>query len=129
MILDHVTLRTGDLEGTRAFLEMVLEVRPGYRPDFSFPGYWLYAADEPVIHLIPGEGGAVDRRGETIDHAAFRLEDHDGMRNKLDRLGIPYSRMELPDLGEKRIFVRTPAGILLELVFRDRPISAEPSRP
>lgn len=28
--------------------------------------------------------------------------------------------MELPELGERRLFVRTPTGILLELVFRER---------
>jgi catechol 2,3-dioxygenase-like lactoylglutathione lyase family enzyme len=118
-LLDHVTLRTNDLEGTRAFLEAVLDLRPGYRPAFSFLGYWLYVDGEPVVHLIPGQGGPADRTGETIDHVGFRLADHDGMRRRLDGLGIPYSRMELPELGERRLFIRTPTGILLELVFRD----------
>jgi hypothetical protein len=27
--------------------------------------------------------------------------------------------MELPELGERRLFLRTPTGILLELVFRE----------
>ena len=27
--------------------------------------------------------------------------------------------MELPELGERRLFVHTPTGILLELVFRE----------
>ena len=36
-LLDHVTLRTDDLEGTRAFLEAVLDLRPGYRPPSPFP--------------------------------------------------------------------------------------------
>ena len=118
-MLDHVTLRTHDLEGTRAFLEDVLDLRPGYRPAFSFPGYWLYADNEPVVHLIPGHGGPVDRVGETIDHVGFRLTDHDGMRRKLEGLGVSYSRMELPELAERRLFIRTPTGILLELVFRE----------
>ena len=118
-MLDHVTLRTHDLEGTRAFLEDVLDLRPGYRPAFSFPGYWLYADNEPVVHLIPGHGGPVDRAGETIDHVGFRLTDHDGMRRKLEGLGVSYSRMDLPELGERRLFIRTPTGILLELVFRE----------
>ena len=118
-MLDHVTLRTHDLEGTRAFLEDVLDLRPGYRPAFSFPGYWLYADNEPVVHLIPGHGGPVDRAGETIDHVGFRLTDHNGMRRKLDGLGVSYSRMELPELAERRLFIRTPTGILLELVFRE----------
>ena len=119
VVLDHVTLRTNDLDGTRAFLETVLDLKPGYRPAFSFPGYWLYADGDPVVHLIPGHGGPADRTGEAIDHVGFRLADHDGMRRKLDGLGIPYSRMELPELGERRLFIRTPTGILLELVFRD----------
>lgn len=118
-MLDHVTLRTSDLEGTRVFLETLLGVTPGYRPDFSFPGYWLYEDGQPLIHLIPGTGGPVDRRGETIDHVGFLLRDHDRYLGKLDEMGIPYSRMELPELGERRLFVRTPAGTLLELVFRD----------
>ena len=41
------------------------------------------------------------------------------MRRKLDRLYITYSQMDLPEIGERRLFIRTPT-ILLELVFRDR---------
>jgi catechol 2,3-dioxygenase-like lactoylglutathione lyase family enzyme len=126
-MLDHATLRTHDLEGTKAFLEAVLELKSGYRPAFSFPGYWLYAGDEPIVHLIPGQGGRVDRSGETIDHVAFRLADHDGMRRRLEGLSIPYSRMELPELGERRLFIRTPTGILLELVFREGRPASHPS--
>ena len=126
-MLDHVTLRTEDLEGTRAFLEAVLDLRPGYRPAFSFPGYWLYGDGEPVVHLIPGHGGRTDRTGETIDHVGFRLADHDFMQRKLDGLGISYSRMELPELGERRLFIRTPTGILLELVFRETKTASPPT--
>jgi catechol 2,3-dioxygenase-like lactoylglutathione lyase family enzyme len=112
-------LRTSDLEGTRAFLEILLDLTPGYRPDFPFPGYWLYAGDEPVVHLVPGRGGPVDRSGETIDHIGFRLTDYDGILRKVGNLAIPHSLMNLPEIGERRIFVETPTGILLELVFRN----------
>ena len=118
-MLDHVTLRTHDLEGTRAFFEAVLGLKPGYRPAFGFSGYWLYADGEPVVQLIPGPGGGPDQAGEAIDHVAFRLADYDAMRRKLDDLAIPCSRMELPELGERRLFIRTPTRILLELVFRE----------
>jgi catechol 2,3-dioxygenase-like lactoylglutathione lyase family enzyme len=91
-MLDHVTLRTRDLEGAKASFETVLGLEAGYRPVFPFPGYWLYAAGQPIVHLIPGQGDPVDRSGETIDHVAFRLDDREAMRQKLDRLSIPIRR-------------------------------------
>ncbi len=124
MNIDHVTLRTADLEATRTFLETVLGLTVGYRPPFPFPGYWLYEGDEPIVHLIPGGGRMVGRDAETIDHAGFRLSDYAGSREKLETLGIRYSTMDLPDLGERRLFVHTPGGILLELVFRENPMRA-----
>lgn len=127
-MLDHATLRTHDLEGTRTFFEKVLGLESGYRPAFSFPGYWLYAEGEPVVHLIPGVGGPVDRRGETIDHVGFRLDGYDRYRRKLDVLGIAYSTMELPELGESRLFIHTPTGILVELVFRKSKAAARTER-
>ncbi len=119
MQLDHVTLRTADIEGTRQFLEDLLGLTVGYRPDFGFAGYWLYNGDGPVVHLIPGGGRAVGREAEVIDHIGFRLEGYEAFRNRLDGDGIAYSTMDLAELGERRLFVRTPGGILLELVFRD----------
>jgi catechol 2,3-dioxygenase-like lactoylglutathione lyase family enzyme len=128
-VLDHVTFRTSDLEATRSFLEAVLDLTVGFRPNFSFPGYWLYQGADPVVHLIPGPPRAVDANREGIDHAAFRCSDYGGMRRKLDGLGVPYSTMELPELGERRLFLRTPTGILVELVFREatNPADASPS--
>lgn len=118
MHIDHVTLRTADLEGTRRFLQDLLGVTVGYRPDFGFPGYWLYEGDEPIIHLIPGRGHPVGRDAEVIDHIGFRLEGYEAFRMKLDEAETPYSTMDLPELKERRLFVRTPGAILLELVFR-----------
>jgi hypothetical protein len=53
---------------------MLLDLKPGYRPDFPFPGNWLYAghqrmgdaelfdlAEHSVI-VIEAEGGLRDRR-------------------------------------------------------------------
>jgi hypothetical protein len=72
-----------------------------------------------------GERGSVRRdgvrpAGETIDHVAFRLNDHEGMQRKLDRLSITYSPMDLPELGEWHLFIRMRTAILPEHVFRDR---------
>lgn len=97
----------------------MLDFTPGYRPNFPFPGYWLYAGEEPLVHLIPAEAGPSDHTREAIDHVGFRLADYDLYRAKLDRMGVAYSRMEMKELGERRLFLRTPSRVLIELVFRD----------
>jgi len=99
MQLDHVTLRTADLEGTRQFLQDLLGLTVGFRPNFSFPGYWLYRGDEPIVHLIPGGAAPVGRDAETIDHVGFRLEGYDPFRQRLDETGIRYSTTDFPSSG------------------------------
>ncbi|MEH3118847.1 MAG: glyoxalase [Methylorubrum populi] len=121
MRLDHATLRTRDLSGLRRFFEDVFDLRDGFRPAFGFPGHWLYAGDEPLVHLIPVRPDAPDpeRGGESIDHIAFLRGDHDAFRGRLNARGIPYSRMELPEIGERRVFLHAPGRTLIEVAFRD----------
>jgi len=57
--LNHVTIRPHDIEATRDFCVDIVGLREGARPPFGFPGYWLYAGDVPVIHLV-GAGNPTD---------------------------------------------------------------------
>ena len=55
--LNHVTVRTDDLEGTRDFYHDMLGLTAGPRPPLGFPGYWLYAGENPLAHLVPKSHG------------------------------------------------------------------------
>ncbi|OCP04103.1 glyoxalase [Ensifer sp. LC14] len=129
MQLDHVTIRTGDIDGTRAFFETIFDLTVGERPSAirRIPGHWLYADGKPIAHIIGSYGSGCDRAAEAIDHVGFRLEGYAAFRARLDRLAIPYSTMDLADIGERRLFLRTPGGPLLEAVFSEPvpPISPE----
>ncbi len=92
MRLDHVTLRTADLDVTRTFLQDLLGLAVGYRPNFGFPGYWLYHGDEPIVHLIPGDATSSGRIGEMIDHVAFRLEGYASFRQGSTERAFPIRR-------------------------------------
>jgi glyoxylase I family protein len=121
MNLDHVTVRTRDLQATRSFFLTVFDLEEGERPLAiqRIPGHWLYEQGHPLVHIIGSQGSGFDRSAEAIDHVGFRMAGYSEFRGKLDRLGIQYSTMDLADLGERRLFFRTPGGPLLEAVFSE----------
>jgi catechol 2,3-dioxygenase-like lactoylglutathione lyase family enzyme len=53
MHIDHINIATPMelLERVRDFYCSVLDLREGFRPNFSQRGFWLYADDKPLIHL------------------------------------------------------------------------------
>jgi len=120
MQLDHVTIKTRDLPTAREFFMDVFSLEERARPDAirHIPGHWLYSENEPLVHLIGSHANNTDQTSESIDHVGFRLAGYAAFRQKLDRLGIPYSPMELPELNERRLFFRTPGGPVLEAAFR-----------
>ncbi|MEH6523543.1 glyoxalase [Sulfitobacter sp.] len=122
MQLDHVTIRTQNLAATRAFfLEVFEHLEEGSRPRAiqRIPGHWLYAKDQPIVHIIGAYGQGFDGAPEAWDHIAFKLDGYDEFRARLNALKIPYSPMELPELGERRLFIRAPGGPVIETVFRE----------
>jgi catechol 2,3-dioxygenase-like lactoylglutathione lyase family enzyme len=133
--LAHYSVRTPDLEVSRRFYTEVLGFRVGYRPDFDFPGHWLYMggdeADFGVVHLIgidpKDPQGLVDYLGEkaasslngsgAVDHLAFLATDWRGMRATLERAGLAFRERSVPDLGLHQVFVEDPSGVTIELNF------------
>lgn len=124
--IDHTTIRTRDIVATKDFFVGVFDLKVGKRPNIierNIAGYWLYAGENPIIHIIqssPRFSSASNYGSEAIDHTAFFMHGYDAFKAKLERLNINYSPMELPDINERRIFLQTPTGILLETVFREK---------
>ena len=50
--LDHCSIRTVKLDETRNFFVEILGMDDGDRPDFPFPGAWLYVDGTAVVHLV-----------------------------------------------------------------------------
>jgi catechol 2,3-dioxygenase-like lactoylglutathione lyase family enzyme len=121
MNLDHVTIRTRDLEATRSFLLTVFDLEEGPRPLAirHIPGHWLYSEGHPLVHIIGSQGDKVDRSVEAIDHVGLRMKGYAEFRKKLDQLRIRYSTVDLADLQERRLFFHAPGGPLLEAVFSE----------
>lgn len=126
MHLDHITIRTHELDANKNFLVSVFELVEGPRPATivaSIAGYWLYHKDWPLVHLIQSPFSKTSHQpeaAEAIDHFAFVMDDYEAFKQKLKAMQIPFERMHLPELKRKRIFLRTPSNVLIETIFEDK---------
>lgn len=117
MRLDHFTIKgpMDLLERVRAFYCEVLGFEAGFRPNFSAGGYWLYCDGVAVLHLIEGVVAADPDAPVFMDHVAFRIDDLESLRRRLDEAGVEYRVTGITDIGLKQIFFTDPAGVKIEI--------------
>lgn len=130
----HVTLlcSPAQLASVKDFYEQVIGLKLGARPSFNFPGAWLYAGKEPIIHLaavLQGAASVVTSSSRSalpggapstgsIDHIALCANGTvDESREKLTRLGIPFTEAPVPDFPLYQLFLNDPLGVKVELNF------------
>lgn len=117
MQLDHINIVTPDVPGTVAFFADILGLKEGFRPNFSFPGAWLYGdGDAPAIVHIVGDEPAPGGTGP-LDHVAFRAEDMPALTARLERHDIQYASRVLPTTGGRQVFFTAPFGLKIEVNF------------
>jgi catechol 2,3-dioxygenase-like lactoylglutathione lyase family enzyme len=128
--LDHYSVRTTDVDATRDFYQDVVGLTVGPRPDFPFPGAWLYQNDKAVVHIIgidaKDSSGLRDYLGErkasagtgALDHVAFTATGIDAMRAHLNARDAHFIERDVPGMALKQIFLTDPNGVTIELNFR-----------
>jgi catechol 2,3-dioxygenase-like lactoylglutathione lyase family enzyme len=114
--MNHFTVLTNDLEATQAFYVDLLGLSPGFRPDFDFPGAWLYVDGRAILHIVAGRGVPANPRG-VIDHMAFSARDLAAITARLVERGIEYDLRRLPSTGAWQLFCLDPNGARVELDF------------
>ena len=114
--MNHFTILTDDVDATIAFYGDLLGLAPGARPPFTFPGAWLYAAAQPILHVIGGRPRGELRAG-VIDHMAFSATGLAATIAKLEARGLAYECRPLPGIGTWQLFFHDPNGARVELDF------------
>ena len=116
--LDHATLNTVELEASLAFYARFLNLRPGWRPDFGFPGAWLYPedGDYAIIHLI--EGDAPEGSGR-FNHIAFRGCDLQAYLEKLRAGEDWFQAAPVPGTPFTQVHHFDPNGVKIEVLFEE----------
>ncbi len=118
--MNHFNILTDDLPATLAFYEEHLNLKPGARPPFSFPGAWLYAdggkGRDPILHIVAGKQKKDLVKG-VIDHMAFSGRGLAAAVAKLKVRGIAYELRKLPAYGTWQLFFFDPNGAKVEIDF------------
>lgn len=118
-VLDHFNIRTRKLAETVRFYEDVLGLEKGARPNFAFPGAWMYSEGKAVVHLVDISATDEAQKPDSgvVHHVAFVSSGFDGMAQRLKSRGMKYDARQVPGGELWQIFVNDPNGVMIELNY------------
>ena len=118
-VLDHFNIRTRDLGATVRFYEDVLGLEKGPRPNFAFPGAWMYSEGRAVVHLVDISPTDEQQKPDSgvVHHVAFVSQGFHGMKQRLQNKGIEFEAREVPGGDLWQIFITDPNGVMIELNY------------
>ena len=114
--MNHFTILTDDVPGTVGFYRDLLGLAEGWRPPLAFPGAWLYAGDNAILHVVGGRPREELKAG-VIDHMAFSAAGLADTLALLASRNIEHTCRRLPAAGTWQVFFHDPNGARVELDF------------
>lgn len=114
--MNHFTVIAEDLAKTLDFYCGLLGLEQGHRPDLGFPGAWLYANDQAILHVYSDRPMPAVRAG-VIDHMAFSARGLKEVKARFDARGIKYDLRQQRGAGTWQLFCFDPNGAKVELDF------------
>ncbi|WP_181936422.1 VOC family protein [Hydrogenophaga borbori] len=122
--IDHFTLRVAAarLPELLDFYTRVLGLREGDRPAFDFPGHWLYAQGQALVHLAGNEPVGEPAAPAALptgkfNHVSLRATGLKATREHLQAQGLDWREAPVPGAPLHQIFLIDPVGLTIELTF------------
>lgn len=115
--LDHVNVRTANLEQLVRFYSDALGLEQGERPPLGFPGAWMYAGGQAVIHLVGVPQQPRPEGDLRLEHFAFSATGLDELLARLQQQGVDFKQSRQPGTGNVIINLQDPDGNRLHLDF------------
>jgi catechol 2,3-dioxygenase-like lactoylglutathione lyase family enzyme len=118
-VLDHFNIRTRKLADTVRFYEDILGLEKGARPNFAFPGAWMYSEGKPVVHLVDISSTDEPQKPDSgvVHHVAFASLGFAGMKQRLESKRMEFDSRQVPGGELWQIFVNDPNGVMIELNY------------
>ena len=118
---DHVNVRTKQLDILIEWYTRVLGMKSGKRPNFPFPGAWMYAGNDAqaMVHLVGIEGD--DAVGSEVrlklEHFAFAATGLAEFEARLKQDGVEYNRVDNDIVGLIQVNLWDPDGNHIHVDF------------
>ncbi len=114
--MNHFTILTDDVAKTVRFYGDLLGLVPGDRPNLDFPGAWLYAQGQPILHIVGGRPPEALKPG-VIDHIAFSARGLAATLARLTTHNVEHVCRRQAGSGTWQVFFFDPNGARVELDF------------
>ena len=115
--LDHVNIRTANLDAMVEWYCGILGMKNGARPPFPFPGAWLYAGEQAAVHLIGVDAAAPDTGDLQLEHFALTASGLTEFTDRLEKAGVPYQAIRVPGLNILQINLHDVDGNHIHIDF------------
>jgi len=118
-VLDHFNIRTRNLADTVRFYEDVMGLEKGPRPNFAFPGAWMYSEGKAVVHLVDISKTDEPQKPDSgvVHHVAFVSRGFQAMKAHLTAKGVAFDTVEVPGGALWQIFITDPNNVVVELNY------------
>lgn len=117
--LDHVNIRTTQLDTMIKWYTSVLGLVNGYRPNSSSKGAWLYAGDSAVVHLVLiDDSNAIGSEASLkLEHFSLRATGAKKFESVLNSTAEKFERVELAAVNLALYNVWDPDGNHIHIDF------------
>ena len=115
--LDHVNVRTANLDTMIAWYGEMLGMRPGPRPDFDFPGAWLYAGEAAVVHLVGVSDPPAPGENLTLEHFALSATGLTDLLARVEASGARHFLRKVPSFPIVQVNLWDPDGNHIHIDF------------
>lgn len=126
--MNHFTILTDDVPRTVQFYGHLLGLTDGPRPDLGFPGAWMYAGEQAILHIVGGRSRS-DLHPGVIDHMAFTAQDLPDTLATLVANNIEHTCRRQVGTGFWQVFFFDPNGARVELDFAADEVPSGPAGP
>lgn len=121
---------TKNIDKTAEFFYKALDLRSGYRGEYSYPGRCLYSEDKLLIHLVakPKFGQKMqvefsmnecsDSKGP-VNHVAIEGDNYIRLTTRLDKYRINYSERKVTLLRQHQVLIYGPYNLVVEVIFTE----------